>query len=227
MNIAGLLDPAIRQRACAFLNEERMSHALSFHKDRTRAQSIGAWLLLEHALLTLKLSEKFKNTVCSAAPSGVTEVSLNELMAELEALTEEEKQRLLTLTRVRKGEHGKPYLKDRKDMFFNLSHSGDYVLCAVSDREVGADIQKRHDRDVTGILRKILNSREQTDDFFLLFSAKEAFVKCMGDGLSRDFSHLLVEPLKKKVTDTVTGESLSLLQFRDDGEYVITVCSRE
>ena len=181
MNITGLCDPAVKQRACAFLNEERMSHALSLHMESKSAQSIGAWLLLEYALLSLDFPEKFQNAVCSAENVEITEISPDELLTGLEALPEEEKQRLLTMTRVRKGEHGKPYLKERKDVFFNLSHSGDYVLCAVSDKEVGADIQKRHDRDVTGILRKILNPREQPDDFFLLFSAKEAFAKCMGD----------------------------------------------
>ena len=38
------------------------------------------------------------------------------------------------------GEYGKPYLASG-DLFFNLSHCGDMVVCAVCDREVGVDIQ--------------------------------------------------------------------------------------
>lgn len=40
------------------------------------------------------------------------------------------------------GEHGKPALKDRPDIHFNISHSGKYVMCAVGNVPVGADIQK-------------------------------------------------------------------------------------
>ena len=40
------------------------------------------------------------------------------------------------------GEHGKPFLKGN-EVFFNLSHSADMLLCALSDSEVGADVQIR------------------------------------------------------------------------------------
>lgn len=39
-------------------------------------------------------------------------------------------------------EHGKPYLPDYSDVHFNISHSEKYVVCAVSDKPVGVDIQK-------------------------------------------------------------------------------------
>ena len=39
-------------------------------------------------------------------------------------------------------EHGKPYLSDYSDVHFNISHSGEYVVCSVSDKPVGVDIQK-------------------------------------------------------------------------------------
>ena len=36
----------------------------------------------------------------------------------------------------------KPYLADRNDLFFNLSHSGTKVLCAISDHEIGCDVEQ-------------------------------------------------------------------------------------
>ncbi|RKM60431.1 4'-phosphopantetheinyl transferase superfamily protein [Butyrivibrio sp. CB08] len=47
--------------------------------------------------------------------------------------------------RIAFGPQGKPYIEGSQDFFFNLSHSGSMVAIAVSDREVGVDIQKlRH-----------------------------------------------------------------------------------
>ena len=40
------------------------------------------------------------------------------------------------------GPQGKPYIAGCDDFFFNRSHSGSMVAIAVSDREVGVDIQK-------------------------------------------------------------------------------------
>lgn len=36
---------------------------------------------------------------------------------------------------------GKPYFEDT-DIHFNISHSGCYVIAAVSDEDIGIDIQK-------------------------------------------------------------------------------------
>ena len=41
-----------------------------------------------------------------------------------------------------KGEFGKPYITDAENVFFNVSHSGKFVVCAVSDAEVGCDIEE-------------------------------------------------------------------------------------
>lgn len=39
-------------------------------------------------------------------------------------------------------QNGKPRLLKYPNFFYNISHSGDYAICAVSDSEVGVDIQK-------------------------------------------------------------------------------------
>ncbi len=39
-------------------------------------------------------------------------------------------------------EQGKPYILDYTNMHFNVSYSEEYVVCAVSDKPVGIDIQK-------------------------------------------------------------------------------------
>ncbi len=247
MDITGLMNPETEAGACAFLNEERKAHALSFHKEKNRAQSVGAWLLFTY---TLHRWLQVKSRTCSpqqvpgqekqmpeeaadGMPAGVTETqdegtvfvvtefTVEKILEELRALPLTEREKLLWASQVCIGEHGKPYLQNSSDIFFNLSHSGDYVLCGIADRQIGVDIQKRHDKDISGVKEKIHNAQDKEEDFFLLFSAKEAFCKCTGEGLQRDLSHIAVDCEKGMVKDTLTGDAGRLFTGTHEG-YVET-----
>ncbi len=222
MNITGLMNPETEAGACAFLNEERKAHALSFHKEKNRAQSVGAWLLFTYTLHRwLQVSEQKLKIVTEMRNEGtaltVTEFSVEKVLEELRTLPLTEREKLLWASQVCIGEHGKPYLQNRSDIFFNLSHSGKYVLCGIADRQIGVDIQKRHDKDVSGVKEKIHNAQDKEEDFFLLFSAKEAFCKCTGEGLQRDLSHIAVDCEKGTVKDTVTGDAGRLFTGTHEG----------
>ncbi len=220
MDITGLMNPETEAGACAFLNEERKAHALSFHKEKNRAQSVGAWLLFTYTL------HRWQQVVTETRDVGtalvVTEFTVEKVLEALRALPLTEREKLLWASQVCIGEHGKPYLQNSGAIFFNLSHSGDYVLCGIADRQIGVDIQKRHDKDVSGVKEKIHNAQDKEEDFFLLFSAKEAFCKCTGEGLQRDLSHIAVDCEKGMVKDTVTGDAGRLFTGTHEG-YVETV----
>ena len=219
MDITGLMNPETEVRACAFLNEERKAHALSFHKEKNRAQSVGAWLLFTYSLHRwLPVAAETQDV---GGALTVTEFTVEKVLKELEALPLTEREKLLWASKVCIGEHGKPYLQNNNDIFFNLSRSGDYVLCGIADRQIGVDIQKRHDKDVSGVKEKIHNAQDKDEDFFLLFSAKEAFCKCTGEGLQRDLSHIAVDCEKGMVKDTVTGDFGRLFTGTHEG-YVET-----
>ncbi|MFW5780175.1 MAG: 4'-phosphopantetheinyl transferase family protein [Bacillota bacterium] len=73
----------------------------------------------------------------------------------------------------------KPRLAPEKAKF-SLSHSGDYTLVSVSQKEVGADIQKHVDCNRDIIAKRFFNPKEQNCDkntFFDLWTAKEAYIK--------------------------------------------------
>lgn len=101
------------------------------------------------------------------------------------------------------GEHGKPYLADHPELFFNLSHSGNRVLCAVSDGEVGCDVQKikRYDGQLAerffspeecGYLSKV--SKEERDTlFFRYWTLKESFIKNIGTGLALPLNQFSIQ----------------------------------
>nr|WP_268766645.1 4'-phosphopantetheinyl transferase superfamily protein [Lysinibacillus macroides] len=79
-------------------------------------------------------------------------------------------------------------------VFFNVSHSGNYVFCGVSNTEIGVDIEKHHlmDLDLAQHIFSpeeykqlvLLTGREQADYFFKLWTLKEAYIKYLGMGLS-------------------------------------------
>lgn len=105
---------------------------------------------------------------------------------------------------------GKPFFPDRPDLRFNLSHSrmgktDTLALCTLSDGPVGCDIElvRPHSK---GLPRYALSDREfdgfcrrgeHWEDFFTLWTMKEARVKCTGEGLKvppRAIAVPLLEP---------------------------------
>ena len=56
--------------------------------------------------------------------------------------------------------YGKPYLDPLCGFFVNWSHSGEYAVCAVSDLEVGIDIQEMSRAPGERLIRRILRPSE-------------------------------------------------------------------
>ena len=86
---------------------------------------------------------------------------------------------------------GKPYFPQRPDLQFSLSHSGPLVLCALSSRAVGVDIEQIRPRG-QALPRYALTAEEyaqfqaQGGDwpaFYNLWTRKEAWCKYTGQGL--------------------------------------------
>ena len=86
------------------------------------------------------------------------------------------------------GINGKPYLKSG-EVYFNISHSGDYVALATAGREVGVDIEKTApyedsvaDRCFTGKEREWMLKEGGNEAFYRLWTAKESLMKATGLG---------------------------------------------
>ncbi|MBQ6039804.1 MAG: 4'-phosphopantetheinyl transferase superfamily protein [Oscillospiraceae bacterium] len=101
-------------------------------------------------------------------------------------------------------ENGKPLLVD-SDVHFNLSHSGEWVVCAVGKTEIGIDVEEIRQTDYQDIYCSFaepeiarLNSTEpdrKADVFYQLWTLKESYVKYCGSGLRCPFSDFTVELL--------------------------------
>ncbi len=81
-----------------------------------------------------------------------------------------------------KNEYGKPFLKDGA-LYFNVTHTDGLYAVAVGNTPVGLDAQRRNDKQYP-TLKKRLRGGEQAEDFFELWTAKEAYVKFCGKSLA-------------------------------------------
>lgn len=115
--------------------------------------------------------------------------------------------------KIEKTQSGKPFFPDCADIKFNLSHSGEYAAAAVSDREVGVDIERIRpinpriaERYLQGIVRGSGDA-----DIIEAWCRKESYGKFTGSGLLKaDF----LQPHFIEIIDCIPG-------------YIIAVCTAE
>ncbi len=88
---------------------------------------------------------------------------------------------------LKKNEMGKPYYENGP--YFNVSHSGKYVVMAISNNHIGVDIEECVIKNFDMLL-KLFNEAEakmikEHADFYYLWCAKESLIKCMGGSIAR------------------------------------------
>jgi 4'-phosphopantetheinyl transferase len=105
------------------------------------------------------------------------------------------------------GAHGKPALAREEsnppELRFNVSHSGEYWVCAVSlRRDVGVDIEMvRSDIECLSLAERFFSRREYEDvrwgseeerraRFFRYWTCKEAYLKARGVGISSGLAQI-------------------------------------
>ncbi len=118
--------------------------------------------------------------------------------------------------------NGKPYIKN-SSIHFNISHSGNMVVCAVNDKPIGIDVENIRPINLKPAL-KVFNEKELkylfpsgipghfeiTDDealikrFFELWTLKEAFVKYSGIGITDNLKEIDV-PRENTTTEFYDG----------------------
>lgn len=78
-------------------------------------------------------------------------------------------------------ENGKPLVDG---LYFNVSHSGNLVGCAVSQRPVGLDLEQI--RPAPPRLRCAMEAEGESDEaFFRLWTKREALLKCRGETIAQ------------------------------------------
>lgn len=125
--------------------------------------------------------------------------------------------------RFEKGEQGKPALADYPDVHFNLSHSGNRVLCIVGPVDVGCDVEVINPSHVKSVIRcfaeseQILASRS-AEDFFRIWTLKESIVKLSGQGMQIPFRSFEVSLDPLSVRQGFLPEPVVLKEYTLDAE---------
>lgn len=137
-----------------------------------------------------------------------------------------------------KGTHGKPFAAGIPSFYFNISHSGRWVVCAVDCVPVGIDIEEilPIDQEVakyvcSGKEYQWLISKENHEQmaaFYDIWTMKESFVKWTGRGLSSPLSQFsLSRESKARVSNQLNNEvfSCTIKPLHLDPQYKMAVCS--
>jgi 4'-phosphopantetheinyl transferase len=143
----------------------------------------------------------------------------------------------------------KPVIKGEKDMFFNLSHSGKMAVLALSDKEVGVDVElnrKFSDHLIKYVfdedeirLGEELFSEGKEGVYPGFWTAKESVMKYFGVGIGMDPKKIHLSMAKESDADYWCFEGymkVEAAEYSCDeliisrysvGDYQISVCSQD
>lgn len=139
-----------------------------------------------------------------------------------------------------KNSFGKPMLKNFEQIYFNLAHSGDWVVCGVSDVPIGIDVEinKSIDLDIAKSFftldeyKDIVNQpkEKQIKYFYKLWTLKESYVKAEGKGLSiplNSFSFCISPDTIQMYEGNQLSKKYCFQVFNLDNFHIVAVCSKK
>ena len=134
-------------------------------------------------------------------------------------------------------EYGKPFLKKFSNFKFNISHSCEWIVCAIYNHSVGIDIEKIApiDFDVAkqfyskteynALLSK--DPGEAISFFYDIWTLKESYIKAAGKGLSIPLDSFSIS-INDDTIDLITENPFKncfFKQYNIDNNYKMAVCS--
>jgi len=132
--------------------------------------------------------------------------------------------------------NGKPMLKG-SDIFFNLSHSEERVMCSICDSDVGCDVEMIRPINLDIARKHFFGTEydtiaEEDDDdgryemFYRFWTLKESFMKVTGLGFELpldSFRITLGDPIT--VEQSVDGRDYRFIEYTPFDGYRCAVCS--
>lgn len=121
--------------------------------------------------------------------------------------------------------YNKPYLES-KEIFFNISHSKDYVICAASKFDLGVDIEYVRPMNQL-VIDKCFSEDEKNfiktdEEFTKVWTLKESYLKMLGCGVSSKLNSFSVI----KNNEVTCIDDYNLISFKLDN-YHLSVCYKK
>lgn len=172
-------------------------------------------------MMSLKYNEESSKRRSSFAWRSLEKIILNELGISLN-------EDMVIINK-----NGKPYLKDNP-IYFNISHSSDYIVIGLSDSEIGVDIEKLVSKDrslhlINRFNQKFVdefNSSKNPQDLFTkCWVSIESYSKMLGDGLSFNLikKHTSLNDNIFKIVDPITNEMLYFTAINKNNDKIDNV----
>jgi 4'-phosphopantetheinyl transferase len=138
------------------------------------------------------------------------------------------------------GEKGKPAHDGFRGVHFNITHSGEWVVVALSLCRVGVDVEKMR-KIPEGVARRFFSEAEnqlmdsakteaeRREIFFTLWTLKESFLKTIGTGLTKSLSSFTINKenghFELEQDEETRGFRLCTFEFRDG--YKLSACAED
>ncbi len=134
---------------------------------------------------------------------------------------------------IKETKFGKLFFENRKDIKFNLSHSGEIGIAVLSNKEIGCDIEKIRKYDKKIALKYfskeenlfINNSEDKNEAFTRIWILKESFLKAIGIGLIQNMNEISIIPSSNmiKINQKIDRRNWKIEEKRID-DYFIAIC---
>lgn len=142
------------------------------------------------------------------------------------------------MVEINRTEKGKPFIQGSNNLYFNISHSGNWVVLAVSDQEIGIDVEKIREPHYRIAKRyfsagevKTLNTLEGSEKmsyFFDLWTLKESYLKMLGKGLTKSLGSFTLTKIENTFyleLDGRTDPDIHFYQPDFQKDYKISICA--
>ena len=139
---------------------------------------------------------------------------------------------------IAEGSYGKPYAANYNNFCYSISHSGEWVICAVDDIDIGADIQEMKtpkmavakrfysEGEYKSLLGYEADKDRQTAEFYRMWTAKESCVKLTGRGIGAGIKRYSADSSYTYITDAEGDGRFFIKLYESIPHYMVCVCSR-
>ena len=210
-----LTDEKLYEKAYSLIPEYRKTKADKMKMYENKLQTVTAGLLLNYAVgkWSIKTGERDYKTD-------------ENLYEKVDIISVIEANNQYFDYEIAYNSQGKPYFSSNCEIFFNISHSSNYVACVIGTRPVGIDIEKTREGRQNLAKRffdiseaEWIKECDSDERFFRIWTLKEAYGKATGQGVLDILGKIVYRLEKGKMSAYMCGfpQNFTIVEKEVDG----------